>query len=64
MKSPLNLNCTRCYKVYYIALAILRTKKVKLVMLTCSYLQGESHVHVFHPLVEVGKIVSIPGTCK
>ena len=54
MKSPMNLNRARCYKVGYIALSlmILRTKKFKLV--TLSYLQGESQVYVFHLLVEVG----------
>ena len=41
--------CTRCYNVCYIALAILRTEKFKLV--TPSYLQGESQVSVFHLLV-------------
>ena len=52
LKSPLNLTLARCYKVRYIALAILRTKKFKLV--TLSYLQGESQFYVFHLLVEVG----------
>ena len=59
VKSPLNLNCTRCYKIYYITLAILHTTKVELLML--SYLQGESQVHVFHLLVEVSRMVPIPG---
>ena len=52
MKSPLNLNRARCYKILYIALAILRTKKFKSV--TLSYLQGESQVYVFHLMVKVG----------
>ena len=43
------MNRARCYKVRYIALAILRTKK----LVTLSYLQGESQVYVFHQLVEV-----------
>ena len=61
MKSPLNLNCMLCHKVYYIVLAILHTTNVKLLML--NYLQRElSQVHVFHVPVEVGRIVSIPGT--
>ena len=30
LKSPLNLNRARCYKVRYIALAILRTEKFKI----------------------------------
>ena len=49
VKSPLNLNRARCYKIRYIALEILSTKK-----LTLSYLQGESQVYVFHMLVKVG----------
>ena len=56
LKSPLNLNRARCYKVLYIALAILRTEKFKIsdALVTLSYLQGESQVYVFHLLVEVG----------
>ena len=52
LKSPLNLNRARSYKVRYIALAISRTEKFKIV--TLSYLQGESQDCVFHLLVEVG----------
>ena len=51
VKSPMNLNRVRCYKVGYIALSILCAKKFKLV--TISFLQGESRVYVFHLLVEV-----------
>ena len=50
LKSPLNLNCTRCYKVHYIVLAILRTEKFISML---SYLLGESQVNVFYLLVEV-----------
>ena len=52
VKSPLNLNHARCYKVRHIALAILHTKKFELA--TLSYLQGESQIYVFHLLVKGG----------
>ena len=47
----------RCYNVCYIALAILRTEKFKL--MTPSYLQGESQVSVFHLLLVWGWVSPI-----
>ena len=49
LKSSLNLNRARSYKVRYFALAILPTEKFRI-----SDAQGESQVYVFHLLVEVG----------
>ena len=53
LKSPLNSSRTRCYKVRYIALAILRTEKFKIS--DAKLLTGrESQVCVSHLPVEVG----------
>ena len=52
LKSSLNSNRSRCYKVRYFALAILPTEKFKIS--DAQLLTGREQVYVFHLLVEVG----------
>ena len=54
LKSLLNLNRGRCYKVRYIATDWQHCVLKSLKLVTLSDLQGESQVYVFHLLVEVG----------